>query len=70
MSGKELADQFLRLRPDTRVLYMSGYTDRAIVHHGILDEDIAFIGKPFTPDALVLKAIEVLKQDPKVQSVA
>jgi PAS domain S-box-containing protein len=70
MSGKELADQFLRLRPDTRVLYMSGYTDRAIVHHGILDEDIAFIGKPFTPDALVLKAIEVLQQDPKVQSVA
>jgi PAS domain S-box-containing protein len=70
MSGKELADQFLRLRPDTRVLYMSGYTDRAIVHHGILDEDIAFIGKPFTPDALVLKAIEVLKQDPNVQSVA
>lgn len=70
MSGKELADQFLKLRPDTRVLYMSGYTDRAIVHHGILDEDIAFIGKPFTPDALVLKAIEVLQQDPKVQSVA
>jgi PAS domain S-box-containing protein len=63
MSGKELADQFVRLRPDTRVLYMSGYTDRAIVHHGILDEDIAFIGKPFTPDALVLKVVEVLRQN-------
>jgi two-component system cell cycle sensor histidine kinase/response regulator CckA len=63
MSGKELAEQLVRLRPDTRVLYMSGYTDQAIVHHGILDGDIAFIGKPFTPDALVLKVVEVLKQN-------
>ena len=62
MSGKELADQLLRLRPNTRVLYMSGYTDQSIVHHGVLDEDIAFIGKPFTPDALVLKVVEVLQQ--------
>jgi two-component system, cell cycle sensor histidine kinase and response regulator CckA len=63
MSGKELADQFLTLRPDADVLYMSGYTDRAIVHHGILDENIAFIGKPFTPDALVLKVVEVIQQN-------
>jgi len=42
---------------------MSGYTDRAIVHHGILDQDIAFIGKPFTPDALVLKVVEILNQN-------
>jgi FixJ family two-component response regulator len=49
---------------------MSGYTDLAIVHHGILDGDIAFIGKPFTPDALVLKVTEVLQQNLKVQSVA
>jgi PAS domain S-box-containing protein len=62
MSGKELADQILALRADTRVLYMSGYTDQSIVHHGILDDDIAFIGKPFTPDALVLKVVEVLQQ--------
>jgi PAS domain S-box-containing protein len=64
MSGKDLADQFRGLRPDARVLYMSGYTDRAIVHHGILDEAIAFIGKPFTPDALVLKVVEVLRHNP------
>ncbi|MBA2734763.1 MAG: response regulator [Acidobacteria bacterium] len=63
MSGKELAEQLLRLRPETRVLYMSGYAADAIVHHGILDKDIAFIGKPFTPDALVLKVVEVLQQD-------
>jgi hypothetical protein len=42
---------------------MSGYTDQAIVHHGILDGDIAFLGKPFTPDALVLKVVEVLDKD-------
>jgi two-component system cell cycle sensor histidine kinase/response regulator CckA len=63
MSGKELAEQVVKLRPDTRVLYMSGYTDHAIVHHGILDGDIAFVGKPFTPDALVLKVVEVLQQN-------
>jgi PAS domain S-box-containing protein len=60
MSGKELAEQVVSLRPETRVLYMSGYTDQAIVHNGILDSDIAFIEKPFTPDALVLKVLEVL----------
>jgi DNA-binding NtrC family response regulator len=61
MSGKELAEHVIGLRPGTRVLYMSGYTDHAIVHLGILDGDIEFVGKPFTPDALVLKVIEVLK---------
>jgi CheY-like chemotaxis protein len=64
ISGPELAEQIVRLRPATRVLYMSGYTDHAIVHHGILDGDIAFIGKPFTPNALVLKVVEVLHQNP------
>jgi two-component system cell cycle sensor histidine kinase/response regulator CckA len=67
MSGTLLAEEVLKLRPDTRVLYMSGYTDQAIVHDGVLDGDIAFIGKPFTPDALVLKVVEVLQQNPKFQ---
>lgn len=62
MSGKELAEQLLSLRPETAVLFMSGYPDQTIVHQGILDEDIAFIGKPFTPDALVNKIREVLQQ--------
>jgi PAS domain S-box-containing protein len=61
MSGKELAEQVLRLRPGMPVLYMSGYPDQTIVRHGILDEDIAFIGKPFTPDALALKTAKVLQ---------
>ena len=63
MSGKELAEQLVRWRPDTRVLYMSGYTDQAIVHHDILDRGIDFIGKPFTPDALVHKVVGVLRRN-------
>jgi two-component system cell cycle sensor histidine kinase/response regulator CckA len=70
MSGKLLAEELVKLRPEVRVLYMSGYTDQAIVHNGILDKDIAFIGKPFTPDALVLKVVEVLQQNPSPTSVA
>jgi CheY-like chemotaxis protein len=60
MNGRELAEHVAVLRPETKVLYMSGYTDDAIVRHGILDENMAFIQKPFLPDSLALKAREVL----------
>jgi PAS domain S-box-containing protein len=60
VSGRELADQLAPLRPDMKVLYMSGYTDDAIVRHGVLEEGTAFISKPFTIDALACKLREIL----------
>jgi signal transduction histidine kinase/ActR/RegA family two-component response regulator len=60
MNGRELAQRLSRLRPQTKVLYMSGYTDNAIVHNGILDKGIAFIQKPVTPDMLARRVRQVL----------
>jgi CheY-like chemotaxis protein len=60
MSGRELAEQLAIIRPETRVLYMSGFTDDAIVRHGVLDDDVFFIQKPFSPDALAFKTRSVL----------
>jgi PAS domain S-box-containing protein len=60
MSGKELADRIKSTRSDIRVLYTSGYTDDAVLHHGILDADLEFIQKPFTPNTLANKVREVL----------
>ena len=53
MSGPELARKMLALRPGTKVVYMSGYTDDALGHHGVLDPDIILLPKPFTPEALM-----------------
>jgi CheY-like chemotaxis protein len=54
MSGRELASRMAQLRPDTPVLYTSGYTDGEILRRGLLEPGVAFIAKPFTADALVL----------------
>jgi len=59
-SGRELGRRLAESRPDTKVLYISGYTDDAIVHHGMLEPGLAFLQKPFTPDALARKVREVL----------
>ena len=62
MGGRELEEHLCPLRPDIKVLYMSGYTDNAIVHHGVLSPEIEFLGKPFTPASLRKKVREVLDQ--------
>ncbi|HLA10184.1 MAG TPA: ATP-binding protein [Pyrinomonadaceae bacterium] len=63
MSGKELANHLLSLRPEMKVLFMSGYTDDTIVYHGLLDKGLNFIEKPFAPDALARTVREVLQRD-------
>jgi two-component system cell cycle sensor histidine kinase/response regulator CckA len=59
-SGPELTRQLVERRPDLRVIYMSGYTEEAIVHHGVLNSGIAFLQKPFTSETLGRKIREVL----------
>ena len=63
MSGPELAKQLKRLRPKMKVLYMSGYTDNAIVHHGVLDKGTNYVQKPFTVGGLRKRVREVLDKD-------
>jgi PAS domain S-box-containing protein len=63
MSGRMLAEQLAPLRPEMSVLYMSGYADEAIVHHGTLDAGTPFIQKPFTPDALAAGVRRLLDAD-------
>ena len=60
MSGRRLAEQLAPQRPDMLVLFASGYTDDAILQHGVLNAGMAFLQKPFTPQALLSKVREVL----------
>jgi PAS domain S-box-containing protein len=60
MSGRELANRLERMRPGIKVLFMSGYTDDIILRHGMLEEGVLFIGKPFSPAELAGKIRAVL----------
>ena len=63
-SGVELAEQLRAARPDVRVLFMSGYTDNAIVRNGMLGESVTFLQKPFTPEDLLRKLRHVIDAQP------
>ena len=64
MSGRELADQLKSRRPEVRVLFMSGYTDDAVVQHGMLEPGLAYLEKPFRPQSLLRKVRSVLQDNP------
>jgi PAS domain S-box-containing protein len=60
MNGGELATQMVLHRPEMKVLFTSGYTENVIAHHGVMDSEVSFLGKPYSPSALAKKIREVL----------
>jgi len=65
INGRQLAERATALRPKLKVLFMSGYTGDAIVHHGVLDSGIYFIGKPYAAQSLATKVRDVLDGSPQ-----
>ncbi len=63
MNGRALALRLSELRPDLRVVYMSGYTEEAITRHGVLEPGLTYVQKPFTPEGLARKVREVLDRE-------
>jgi DNA-binding response OmpR family regulator len=74
MDGFEIAKRAFKIRPETRVIYMSGFTDDALNKHGVRAEDIVLLEKPFTPSTLLRKVRQFLDSgapaDPVVESLA
>jgi signal transduction histidine kinase/ActR/RegA family two-component response regulator len=64
MSGRQLADAALCIRPAIKVLYTTGYTRNAIVHNGVVDNNVSFLAKPFSIDSLARKVRDVLDAKP------
>lgn len=64
LAGRPLAKQLALLRPGVRILYMSGYTDDAVLRHGVMGKGSAFLQKPFLPSALATRVRDVLDRLP------
>src|SRR5262249_55717183 len=63
LGGRELAERLGTARPQIKVLYMSGYTDDAVIRHGLVEAEHALLQKPFSPAALATKVREVLDKE-------
>ena len=63
IGGKALAEKLQARLPDLKVLFISGYPDEAVVHHGVLDEGVAYLQKPFSPKAFIQKVQEILAEE-------
>src|SRR2546426_11432688 len=61
MNGRVLSQRLMEVRPAIKTLYLSGYTDDAILHHGVLQEGVAFLQKPFSLGALARKVRDVIE---------
>lgn len=70
MNGQELAAQLTAQRPELKVLYVSGYSDNDIDHHGVLDAEVELLEKPFTPQALAQKVREILGESAAREAIA
>jgi CheY-like chemotaxis protein len=70
MTGKELTELLKPIRPLMRVLFMSGYAEDVIAHHGVLEAGVDFIPKPFSPDGLAGKVREVLSRSEEIRNAA
>jgi PAS domain S-box-containing protein len=68
-NGREVAEQLTPIHPEAKILYMSGYTNDAVIRHGLLNEQTAFLQKPFTPKALACKVRETLDHPVQHQTV-
>jgi two-component system, cell cycle sensor histidine kinase and response regulator CckA len=68
MNGREVARRIGQVRPETSILFMSGYTANVIAHHGVLEEGVEYLQKPFTPDSLAQKVREVLERKSGAQN--
>ena len=62
MNGRDLSKLIRNIRPEVKCMFTSGYTDNVIAHHGVLDEDVWFLPKPFSMNDLALKVYQTLKE--------